>query len=71
VQSVLLRLNKNTMCCSVLQCVAVCCSVLQCVAVCCSVLQCVKVKQKHHVTHPWVKCMIMYLLNQIEMYMSV
>jgi len=27
-----------TLCCSVLQCVAVCCSVLQCVAVCCSVL---------------------------------
>ena len=26
----------NTVCCSVLQCVAVCCSVLQCVAVCCS-----------------------------------
>jgi len=32
-----------TLCCSVLQCVAVCCSVLQCVAVCCSVLQCVAV----------------------------
>jgi len=30
-----------TMCCSVLQCVAVCCSL--CVAVCCSVLQCVAV----------------------------
>jgi len=28
-----------TVCCSVLQCVAVCCDVLQCVAVCCSVLQ--------------------------------
>jgi len=28
-----------SVCCSVLQCVAVCCSVLQCVAVCCSVLQ--------------------------------
>jgi len=27
----------HTLCCSVLQCVAVCCSVLQCVAVCCSV----------------------------------
>ena len=26
----------RTVCCSVLQCVAVCCSVLQCVAVCCS-----------------------------------
>jgi len=38
-----LRLNKNTLCCSVLQCVAVCCSVLQCVAVCRSVLQCVAV----------------------------
>ena len=43
----------TSVCCSVLQCVAVCCSVLldlllfhdvgvlQCVAVCCSVLQCV------------------------------
>jgi len=30
-----------TLCCSVLQCVAVCCSVLQCVVVCCSVLKCV------------------------------
>jgi len=44
------RLNTiHTVCCSVLQCVAVCCSVLhceakhytQCVVVCCSVLQCV------------------------------
>ena len=26
----------DSMCCSLLQCVAVCCSVLQCVAVCCS-----------------------------------
>jgi len=32
-----------SMCCSVLQCVAVCCSVLQCVAVGCSGLQCVAV----------------------------
>jgi len=32
-----------SVCCSVLQCVAVCCSVLQCGAVCCSVLQCVAV----------------------------
>jgi len=32
-----------SLCCSVLQCVAVCCSVLQCVAVCCSALQCVTV----------------------------
>ena len=32
---------RHTLCCSVLQCVAVCCSVLQCVAMCCSVLQCV------------------------------
>ena len=32
-----------TMCCRVLQCVAVRCSVLQCVAVCCSALQCVAV----------------------------
>jgi len=31
----------NSVCCSVLQYVAVCCSVLQCVAVCCSALQCV------------------------------
>ena len=28
-----------SVCCSVLQCVAVCCSVLQCVAVCCSMSQ--------------------------------
>ena len=34
---------RSTLCCSVLQCVAVCCSVLQCVAVCCSVLQSVSV----------------------------
>jgi len=34
---------RCTMCCSVLQCVAVCCSVLQCVAVWCSVLQCLAV----------------------------
>jgi len=48
---------RTSVCCSVLQCVAVaqtrpapvsqcvavCCSVLQCVAVCCSVLQCVAV----------------------------
>jgi len=34
---------RNSVYCSVLQCVAVCCSVLQCVAVCCSVLQCVAV----------------------------
>jgi len=32
--------TRETMCCSVLPCVAVCCSVLQCVAVCCS--ECVK-----------------------------
>jgi len=38
--SVLRQRYLDTMCCSVLQCVAVCCSVLQCVAVCCSVLQC-------------------------------
>jgi len=30
----------STVCCSVLQCVAMCCSVLQCVAVCCSMFQC-------------------------------
>jgi len=36
-------LQLDTVCCSVLQCVAVCCRVLQCVAVCCSVLQCVAV----------------------------
>ena len=30
---------SGTLCCSVLQCVAVCCSVSQCVAVCCSVVQ--------------------------------
>jgi len=36
-------LQRVAVCCSVLQCVAVCCSVLQCVAVCCSVLQCVAV----------------------------
>jgi len=34
---------RSTLCCSVLQCVAVCCSVLQCVAVCCGVLQSVSV----------------------------
>jgi len=39
----LLCFLRHTLCCSVLQCVAVCCSVLQCVAVCCSVLQCVTV----------------------------
>ena len=31
-----------SVCCSLLQCVAVCCSVLQCVAVCRGVSQCVK-----------------------------
>ena len=31
-----LQVSIDTLCCSVLQCVAVCCSVLQCVAVCCS-----------------------------------
>ena len=30
-----------SICCKVLQSVAVCCSVLQCVAVCCSGLECV------------------------------
>ena len=46
------KMVNDSVCCSVLQCVAVCCSVLQCfettrwwmiqcVAVCCSVLQCV------------------------------
>jgi len=29
--------EKESVCCSVLQCVAVCCNVLQCVAVCYSV----------------------------------
>ena len=33
----------ETVCCSVLQCVALCCSVVQCGAVCCSMLQCVAV----------------------------
>jgi len=33
------KVIHHTVCCSVLQCVAVCCSVLQCVAVCCSVLR--------------------------------
>jgi len=45
----LYKSTLSTMCCSVLQCVAVCCNVLQCVAVCCTlqeytlnnVLQCV------------------------------
>ena len=32
--------SPNTLCCSVLQRVAVCCSVLQCVAVCCGVRSC-------------------------------
>jgi len=31
--------SLQSVCCSVLQCVAVCCSVLQSFAVCCSVLQ--------------------------------
>jgi len=31
----------QSVCCSVLQCLAVCCNVLQFVVVCCSVLQCV------------------------------
>ena len=35
--------DPRSICCSVLQCVAVCWSALQCVAVCCSVLQCVAV----------------------------
>jgi len=35
--------RDDTVCCSVLQCVAVCCSVLQCAAVCCCALQCVAV----------------------------
>jgi len=34
---------QDTVCCSVLQYVAVCCSVLQCAAVCRSVLQCAAV----------------------------
>ena len=41
VPRVLGYMRKETVCCSVLQCVAVCCSVLQCIAVYCSVLQCV------------------------------
>ena len=32
--------REETVCCSVLQCVAVCCGALQCVAVCCSAPQC-------------------------------
>jgi len=35
-----IRHDDDSVCCSVLQCVAVCCSVTQCVAVCCSVVQC-------------------------------
>jgi len=38
-----LRCEFSTLCCSVLQCVAVGCSVLQCVVVCGSVLQCAAV----------------------------
>jgi len=37
------RCSNESLCYSVLQCVAVCCSVLQCAAVCCSVLQCAAV----------------------------
>jgi len=47
----------STVCCSVLQyvavrysalqCVAVCCSVVQCVAVCCSELQCVAIRDRN------------------------
>ena len=37
-------LKRFTMCCSVLQCVAVCCSVLRCVAAWRSVLQFVAVR---------------------------
>jgi len=34
-----LRDGDKTVCCNVLQYIAVCCSVLRCVAVCCTVLQ--------------------------------
>ena len=49
-------LYKNfTVCCSVLQCVAVCyivyCSVLPCVAACCSVLQCAVVQYASGAEH--------------------
>jgi len=42
-QHTIIVTERDPLCCSVLQCVAVCCSVLQCVAVCCSVLQFVAV----------------------------
>jgi len=42
-EELLLSTSSDSVCCSVLQCVAVCRSVLQCVAEFCSVLQCVAV----------------------------
>jgi len=61
--------DVNTVCCSVLQCVAVCCSVLHCVALCCSGLndttcctfysrwrRCVSTR---HVTHIIVCCSVL------------
>jgi len=46
-----LSLIWHTLCCSVLQCVAVCCSVLQCVAVCCSALVSMNLLSIAHMTH--------------------
>jgi len=46
---------RNTVCYSVLQCVAVCCNVLQCVAVCCSMLQCVAMCCSMYIQTTWVR----------------
>jgi len=54
----------STLCCSVLQCVAVCCSVLQCVAVRCSVLQRVAVS---HILH----CVCCILIQYVAVKHSV
>ena len=42
-----LHKSADSVCCSVLQCVAVCCSVLECVGVCWSVLECVAQEYEH------------------------
>ena len=40
--------DSPTVCCCMLQCVAMCCSVLQCVAVCCSMLPLLKTHYNIH-----------------------
>jgi len=57
-------MQRDAVCCSVLQCVAVCCSTcknvplhqMQCVAVCCSVLQCLAVPA---ITCHSIKCSVL------------